>query len=254
MEIQAPPCSGSQYYNYKGYFSIVLMALCDANYKFTWFDIGQYGSISDGGVWSQTNLAADLESNAADLPEATPLPGRYIPFPYVIVADEAFPLKPYLMRPFPRRVKRMTDEERVFNYRLSRARLCIENTFGILATRWKILHRKLSCSVQNADKICKALVCLHNFAMSTNNNGRYYQPEHLYVEDDEGRSFEDRWHNIDVGEYFKELSRVGPNRAGALSLGLRNYLKEYFVSPTGNAQAPWQFQRAFKESYINPLA
>ncbi|TGZ46011.1 Uncharacterized protein DBV15_12047 [Temnothorax longispinosus] len=80
------------------------------------------------------------------------------------------------------------------------------------------------------------------------------KPEHLYVETDEGRSFEDRWHGIGVGEYFKQLSRVGPNRAGALSLGLRNYLKEYFVSPTGNAQAPWQFDRAFKESYINLIA
>lgn len=120
------------------------------------------GSISDGGIWSQTNLVADLESNAADLPEPTPLPGRDIPFPYVIVADEAFPLKPYLMRPFPRRVKRLTDEERVFNYRLCRARLCIENTFGI-ASRWRILHRKMCCSVENAEKICKSTYMFTQF-------------------------------------------------------------------------------------------
>lgn len=150
------------------------------------------GSISDGGIWSQTNLAADLESNAADLPELTP--GRDIPFPYVTVADEAFPLKPYLMRPFSRRVKRLTDEERVFNYRLCRARLCIENTFSILASRWRrILHRKMCCSIENVEKICKALICLHNFIMSAKDNAQYYMSEWPHMEDDEGRHLEDRW-------------------------------------------------------------
>lgn len=56
---------------------------------------------------------------------------------------------------------------------------------------------------------------------------------------------------LGVGEYFKELSRVGPNRVGSVSLGLCNYLKEYFVSLIGNSQAPWQFQRAFKDFHFN---
>jgi len=131
-------------------------------------------------VWANSELASDLAFGDANLPPPTPLPEGDVPFPYVIVADEAFPLKTYLMRPYARR-NGLTDEQRVFNYRLSRARLCIENTFGILVSRWHILHKRLRFSVATAEEIFKALVCLHNFIMNCNddNNGcasRYCSP------------------------------------------------------------------------------
>ena len=40
VSIQCPLKSGSLYYNYKGYFSIVLLAVCDAHYSFTFTDMG----------------------------------------------------------------------------------------------------------------------------------------------------------------------------------------------------------------------
>ena len=116
--IRPPPNSGSYYFNYKHSFSIVLLAIVDANYKFIYTDIGCNGQISDGGVFKNCNLYHALEQKNLKIPKESTLPGSNQVFPFVLVADDAFPLKDYIMKPYSQHG--LTAEKRVFNYRLSR--------------------------------------------------------------------------------------------------------------------------------------
>lgn len=211
------------------------------------------GSISDGGVWSNTDLASDLEDNAMLLPDPTPLQGMNMPFPYCFVGDEAFPLTRYMMRPYPRR--ELTDEKRIFNYRLSRARRTIENSFGILTARWQLLLKPLSMSPENLEAVFKALVCLHNFLMMSeamkNAADRMYAPaDFVDVEQPDGSVTEGRWREV-ISPYFNNLGRAGGNRSNQTAVGLRDYLRAYINSELGYEQCPWQAQRAMRGHDLN---
>ncbi|GFN90856.1 nuclease harbi1-like protein [Plakobranchus ocellatus] len=131
VQLKAPTNSGSQYFNYKGHHSIVLMATCDARSKFVVIDGGAFGSSSDGGIFQDSNFFQLLRSNKLHLPDPKKISNTNVEVPYVFVGDEAFPLLENLMRPFPRRD--LSDDIRIFNYRLSRARKQIECAFGILS-------------------------------------------------------------------------------------------------------------------------
>lgn len=162
INIRPPPGTGSTFYNYKHTFSIVLMALVDSNYRFLYVDVGCNGRISDGGVFGGCSLQDALEKRTSNIPAPAPLPESDQMAPYCIVADEAFPLKDYLMKPYPNR--RLSVEQRIFNYRLSRARRVVENAFGILANRFRVLLTTIN--IQNTtqvEDIVLACCALHNF-------------------------------------------------------------------------------------------
>lgn len=159
--IQAPSNSGSLYFNYKHTFSIVLLALVDADYNFIAVDIGAYGRNSDGGIFMDSELGKALENGNMNIPTHQELPGTNVEAPHVIVGDAAFPLKPYLLRPYPG--DNLTREKRIFNYRLSRARRVVENAFGILSQKFRIYQRRIHAKPENVDRIVLATCILHNF-------------------------------------------------------------------------------------------
>ena len=167
IQIRAPKNSGSLFFNYKKTFSIVLLAAVDANCKFVVVDVGAYGRSSDGRILAQSQFGAELLTGQLDLPEDQILPGQSQPVPPVFVADEAFPLKCNLLRPFPGS-SLDNQARRVFNYRLSRARHTVEMAFGIMVSRFKVLYSRMNLSPDRADRIVKACTVLHNFLSDEN--------------------------------------------------------------------------------------
>ena len=225
--LQAPPATGSQFYNYKGTFSLVLLAVVDAEKCFRVVDVGGYGGSSDGGILAHSIFGQRLLDGTLHLPEDTQLPGaaHLGRQPHVFVADEAFPLRRNVMRPFPG--KHLTRKERVFNYRLSRARLVVENAFGILVSQWRMYHRTIPLLPANADACVKATCVLHNLLRRSRIRGRAAAAPTPAMDQPV------------VGEVpgLRPIGRVGSNNAAREPLSRRKSFATFF---SGVGAISWQ--------------
>ncbi|XP_050300092.1 putative nuclease HARBI1 [Anthonomus grandis grandis] len=164
IRINCPAKSESAFYNYKNYFFIQLLAIADADSNFIAIDVGAYGRNGDGAVFRRSSIdGIYFKAGTLNFPQSQPLPKEpHEPtFPYYLVGDAAFPLSTHLLKPFP--MRGITNQKRIFNYRLSRARRSVECAFGILVSKFKLLQGPILCSSEKTDKIVKALCILHNF-------------------------------------------------------------------------------------------
>jgi hypothetical protein len=100
--------------NYKNFFSIILMAVVDADYCFISVDIGSYGSSSDSHVLQHSNFGRRLQESELRVPENQRLPNNTGPaMPFVFIGDEAFALSEHLLGPYRR--KNLNFVKRIFN-------------------------------------------------------------------------------------------------------------------------------------------
>lgn len=225
INIQAPANSGSIYFNYKKTFSVVLLAVCDAKYRFTLCHIGEAGRKSDGGIYCKSNLGRAIDNNLLNLPgpKAFFHYRNDIEFPYVFVADEGFAMKCNMLRPYSRN-NIFNIAEIIFNYRLSRARRIIENTFGILASRFRIFRRPIIAHVATVVKIAKACIALHNFLVTERSD--QYLPRNVFEIE-----------MLDANG-LSPLSQQGSNNYSQQAKNVRDDFREYFMSPEGSVS--WQ--------------
>lgn len=237
--VDCPKKTGSSYHNYKGFFSLVLMAVCDARYNFLLFDVGQYGSGNDSGVLNESEFGQAFRDGLFDYPGPEKIPGCSLEeVPYFLVGDEIFPLQDWLMRPYPGKGG-LTEAQSVFNYRLSRARRVIENTFGILVARWRIFRGFIRATPANVEQYVLAAMSLHNYLRQTDNAG-YCPAGFVDSESSTGEIKEGEWRSIVANDTsFVPLQKPHNTRSKDSAKSIRDSLKNYL---NGVGAVPWQLK------------
>lgn len=233
IRIKNPPGGGSYYYNYKKFYSILLVGICDSQYRFLYVDVGAIGSESDAGVFAHTQLKELVEHSKAHIPPAGPLPGDTDgkKCDYFFVGDDAFALRHYMMKPYP--LRSLTDDERIYNYRLSRARRTIENAFGIMANRFRVFHTPICLRPDNVEAVVMGACVLHNMLRN-----RVLSASSLSDAEDPNT------HNMVDGDWRNDppvgtpLPSIHGRANAAIAIAQRNYLKKYVTSPLG--AVAWQ--------------
>lgn len=227
--LEAPIKSGTEFYNYKNFFSIVLFALVDADYNFLFVDVGCQGRISDGGIFKDTKLCEMIEDRTINLPSPDSLPRRHIPIPYFFVGDSAFALSENLMKPYAGAHPKGTSK-RVFNYRLSRARRTVENAFGIISSVFRVLRKPMLLQPDKAELVVMAIVLLHNYLR------RHSRNTYMNDTEDEVTNEDTRRQNNEDMRSLLPMRNI-PRRSPAHLNALRDELADYFMK---EGKVHWQ--------------
>lgn len=221
------------------------MGVADANYRFSYIDVGAYGSEGDASVFFKSDFGCSIIHDTIDLPEDTEIFSKKLPF--VFVADDAFPLTDRIMKPYtPPRNGTLTEQEKIFNYRLSRARRVVENAFGILSAKFICLSRTLFCSPERAQKIVAACCILHNYFL--NNSRQSYCPSNFCDRYDEnGILIEGEWRrntrNHMIGLQTPHGRSQIQRNVNESSKEIRETFKQFVNSPQGSLD--WQRRAVF---------
>ena len=238
IRIKCPPKSGSLYYNYKGYYSIVLLGVVDADYKFVYADVGAEGRASDSQIWRDSAFFRDCTAptNPLNIPPPADIVGMEGEMEHFFVGDDAFALDRRLMKPFPSR--NLTERQRIYNYRLSRCRRTVENAFGILASRFRLFRREVDMSPDGVKLTVMASVVLHNY-LREKAPSQYLPKTSVDWEDREYRTHDGLWRREEA------LDRIRPdhirNYTGHVK-NMRERLADWCVCHAG--EVPWQYDVA----------
>lgn len=199
--------------------------MVDAEYCFTYIDVGANGRASDSAIFRDSTLNIAMESNTLGIPEYG-----------VIIGDDAFPLRSNIMKPYSK--TGLSKAEKVFNYRLSRARRVVENAFGILVWRFRVFSRPIELKPETIDKVIWAACSLHNWLKKTAPG--YYLPQQAVDREDlnTGTIIPGQWRQY--GHFLQPIQQLGSNNYARAAENVRREYVTYFNEQN---TLPWQWEK-----------
>ena len=250
VALNCPDDTGSEFHNYKSFFSVVFLALVTHDYRFLAYDVGCQGKISDGGVWANSVFFKKLKKGELNIPEPRELPKSSDPawesfldegkIPFVIVGDSAFPLTDHMMKPFSEKNARADETHQIFNYRLSRFRRTSENAFGIWANRFRVFHTTIDLDPDRVCLLVHASVVLHNM-LCLKSQETYVPAGFADRVEEDGSIVEGEWRNDSSATALRPLrpQSVGNNRKKTAG-EIRETFARWFV---GSGAVEWQWKK-----------
>lgn len=159
IPIIAPEEYPRDYFNRKGWHSIVLQAVVDGKGLFWDVCVGYPGSLHDARVLRQSELWEMLGDGQLLSQNTVNISGHNVG--HYLIGDPAYPLQNWLIKPFSD-TGRLTQQQQRYNSRLSSARAVVETTFGRLKGRWRCLLKRNDCKLELTKKIVLTCCVLHN--------------------------------------------------------------------------------------------
>lgn len=164
----------------------------DSKYRFLAVEAAGYGKQSDGGMFASSTLKKLLEKCISQLPPPQRMPLTDQMAPMVILADRAYPLEPYLMKPYVGEYSTLTQPQRQFNGRHASARRVVENAFGQVVAQFHVFQSAIDMDDWKYDIIIMVAFLLHNLmidkedrayqVMSKNFQEQIWQRSHIIDE------------------------------------------------------------------------
>lgn len=139
------------------------------------------------------------------------------------------------MKPHPQ--SSLTEEQRIFNYRLSRFRRISENTFGIWVNRFRVFTTRVGLTPDKETKITLASIALHNL-LRTKSRESYTPYGFADSVDIDGNIQEGLWRENEQPAFMSSIPPTRSRNSAITALKIRESFKDYFCT---QGSVPWQW-------------